>query len=350
MSDISQIDKNFKIETKISKSDIKFYNVRQEPFKIYGIFHENGKFRRMPESVAKSVSDGVYWLHSNTAGGRVCFKTNSPYIAIHAQMANIGKMSHFALAGSCGFDLYVRDEKEQYVNTLVPPFDIIDGYEGVIELGTKKEREIVINFPLYSDVIELYVGISDASTLSASTPYKIEKPIVFYGSSITQGGCASRPGSSYQAILSRELSVNYINLGFSGNAMAEDEMASYISSLDMSAFVYDYDHNSPSVEHLMATHEKMFNAIRERHKELPIIIMSRPKYTLTPDEKKRLKIIRTTYKNALAKGDKNVYFINGKSLMRICKDNGTVDNCHPTDLGFFSMAKALLPILKAVLK
>ena len=345
---ISQIDKNFKIETKIAKSDIKFYNVRLAPIEVNGIFHEDGKFRRMPEPIARSVSDGVHWLHSNTAGGRARFVTDSPYVAIHAKMANLGKMPHFALAGSAGFDLYIKGKSEKYVNTFVPPYEMSDGYESVIELGKRQKRELVINFPLYSDVVELYIGISDTATLEAPSPYEIEKPIVYYGSSITQGGCASRPGCSYQAIISRAFNADYINLGFSGNAKAEDEMAEYVCTLDMSAFVYDYDHNAPSIEHLEATHEKMFKRVRSAFPNLPIILMSRPKYTLTPDERTRLKIIKHTYENALANGDENVYFIDGRTLMSLCKDEGTVDNCHPTDLGFFSMAQALKKVLKAI--
>ena len=106
MIDISKIDRNFVIETGIDKDDIKFYNVDESPFKIYGVFRENGKYRRIPESVAKSVSEGVYVLHSNTAGGRGRFATDSPYIAIHAIMDGLDKMPHFALTASAGFDLY----------------------------------------------------------------------------------------------------------------------------------------------------------------------------------------------------------------------------------------------------
>ncbi len=350
MSNISEIDKNFKIETKIDKSDIEFFNIRQAPFKIYGVFYENDRFRRMPESVAKSVSEGVYYLHSNTAGGRVSFKTNSPYIAIHAKMSDIGKMSHFTLAGSGGFDLYIKNKKEKYFGTFIPPYNMTDGYEGVIELGGAKTREIVINFPLYSNVNELYIGVSNKSRLEAPSPYKTEKPIVYYGSSITQGGCASRPGTTYQSIISKELDANYINLGFSGNARAEDEIVEYIKGLDMSVFVYDYDHNAPTSEHLMATHEKMFKAIRSTHPELPIIIMSRPKYSLDENEKKRLEIIKSTYNNAIALGDKGVYLLDGRALMKIARNDGTVDNCHPNDLGFYSMSRALLPIIKRILK
>ena len=146
-NNISQVDKNFKIETELKKEDIKFYDVKGEPFKIYGIYYEDGRFRRLPEDVAKATNSGVHALHSHTAGGRVRFKTDSPYIAIHAKMPAIGKMPHFALTGSAGFDMYESvDGKEKYVKTFVPPFNIKDGYESVIDFEAVKEREITINF------------------------------------------------------------------------------------------------------------------------------------------------------------------------------------------------------------
>ena len=344
--DISKIDKNFSVNTSIKKEDIVFYNSLSEPFKICGLIYEELKFRRMSKDVAEKVSDGVFYLHTNTAGGRLRFKTDSPYIAINAKMENVGKMSHFALSGSCGFDLYVNNS---YFASFVPPFDLRDGYEGIIELSKGEMREITINFPLYSDVKELYVGLRDACEILPPAPYSLENPVVYYGSSITQGGCASRPGSAYESILSRELNVDHINLGFSGNARAEDTMAEYISSLDMCAFVYDYDHNAPTAEHLEKTHERMFKTVRNAKPHLPIIIMSRPKYILNDDEKKRLEIIKKTYENAVKSGDKNVYLIEGNKLMQHCGCEGTVDNCHPTDLGFFSMALAISPLLKCAL-
>lgn len=342
MFDISKVDGNFTIETKIDKKDIKFYKIDEVPFKLYGVFRENGKYRRMPESVAKSVSEGVYALHSNTAGGRVKFVTDSSYIAINVKMDGLGKMPHFALTGSIGFDLYADN---QYVKSFVPPFDIENGYEGIIEFEESVQRQITINFPLYSNVNELYIGLKDGSLLQEAEPYKNKKPIVYYGSSITQGGCASRPGMSYQAIVSRTFNYDYINLGFSGNAKAEDEMIDYIKNLDMSIFVYDYDHNAPTVEHLEKTHEKMFKAIREKNPLLPVIMMSRPKHFLTDEEKIRRSIIEKTYRNAVLSDDKNVYFIDGEALTELCKDSGTVDNCHPTDFGFASMAKALTEVI-----
>lgn len=347
MSDISIIDSNFKVDTNLNVEDIQFYNALNFPFYIHGVFYENGVFRRMPQQVAEKVSEGVYRLHENTAGGRVRFKTDSLYIAINANMPTIHKTPHFALTGSAGFDLYADGI---HINTFRPSFAAKNGYEGIIRFNSKKMREITINFPLYSSVKELFIGIQSQSELCAPKPYRIEKPIVYYGSSITQGGCASRPGMSYQSIISRRIDADYINLGFSGNAKAEDEIADYISRLEMSCFVYDYDHNAPTLEHLKNTHEKMFIKIRQNNPDIPIIIMSRPKYQLTSDEELRLKVIKTTYNNAISGGDKNVYFIDGRELMELAKNDGTVDHCHPNDFGFASMAKRVGDLLEKILK
>jgi len=349
MADISEIDVNFRVNTKIEKDDIRFYDVNQPPFAIYGVFYEDGKFRRMPETVAAAVSQRVLALHSNTAGGRVRFETDSPYIAIHAKMPHVGKMAHFALTGSAGFDLYVGNDQPKYVQTFVPPFGIEDGYECVKDLPDATMREITINLPLYSDVSELYIGLSENAVVRPPKPYRVEKPVVYYGSSITQGGCASRPGNSYQSIVSRRLNCNYVNLGFSGNAKAEDEIAEYISKLDMSVFVYDYDHNAPTNEHLEKTHERMFRIIRKANPDLPIVMMSRPKCYLTQSEELRLEIIRATYQHAKESGDENVYLIDNRMLTELCGNEGTVDNCHPNDFGFAAMAKAVGDVLEKLL-
>lgn len=351
MSRITKIDKNFEIKSSSDKTDLKFYSALKEPFQINGVYYEDGKYRRLPEEVAKSVSWGVFCLHSNTAGGRLRFKTNSEYIVLYAKMGELCKMPHFAYTGSIGFDLYERiNGREQYVDTFIPKGDITDTIDTFINVGySDKEREFVINFPLYSEVKALYIGLKDSATVSAPTPYKYGKPIVYYGSSITQGACASRAGTSYQGFISRRFDADFINLGFSGNAKGEDAMAEYVKNLDMSVFVYDYDHNAPDTEHLKATHEKMFKTVRQANPTLPIIIMSRPQFTLTPDEEERLEIIKETYNNALSSGDKNVYLLTGKELTALCENEGTVDNCHPTDFGFASIAKALGDLLEKIL-
>ena len=347
MTNISKIDKNFEVKSSVNESGLKFYNVLSSPFRVYGVFYEDGKFRRIPEAVAKEVSRGVYALHANTAGGRVRFSTDSARISIRAKMSGVGKMSHFALCGSAGFDLYADDE---YRASFIPPFDMTDGYESTVNLGEAKSRSITINFPLYSNVDELYIGVDEGSALQEHPEYRSELPIVYYGSSITQGGCASRPGTSYQSFISRHLNLDFINLGFSGGARAEKAISEYIQSLPMLAFVYDYDNNAPTVEDLTNTHERMFKEIRQANPELPIVMMSMPKFTLSNVEVERYEIIKKTYDNAVSRGDKNVYLIDGRDLMQYAMNDGTVDNCHPNDIGFFSMAKTIIPVLEEILK
>lgn len=349
MQDIFIIDPNFSIQSTLHIDGLTFHSIQEHAFSLYGVFFENGTYRRMPEQVAKTVSEAVTRLHTYTAGGRLKFVTDSRYIAIHAVMPGMEKMPHFALTGSAGFDLYVGKQEEYYA-TFIPPFYATNSYESVASFDSNAEREITINFPLYSSVSELYIGLEENAVLKKASEYVYKKPIVFYGSSITQGGCASRPGNAYQSILSRALQTNYWNLGFSGSARAEDAIAQYIKTLDMSVFVYDYDHNAPDLKHLQDTHQKMFMTIRQANPDLPIVILSRPKYKLDKVEKDRLNVIKNTYKTALAAGDRNVYFIDGPTLMKYAKNDGTVDNCHPNDLGFYSIAKVLTKRLKPILE
>ena len=343
MSDISKIDKNFIIDTNIDKEKIVFYDSIVAPFKTYGVFWEDGKYRRMPRSVADSVSEMVGRLSERTAGGRVRFVTDSRFIAISTKMGPPIKTSHFTLAGTSGFDMYADNE---YAHTFMPPQSMENGYEGIKEFGTNELREITLNFPLYAETHKVYIGLEKDSVLKEAPPYKTEKPVVFYGSSITMGGCASRAGNCYENILSRKFSFDYINLGFSGGALGEDEMTDYIKYLDMSVFVLDYDHNAPEVEILINTHEKMYKEIRKAHPDIPIIIMARPQYKLTGDDEKRCKVTEATYQNAIKNGDKNVYYVSQSELTELCKGEGTVDGIHPNDLGFASMAMALSKIFE----
>ena len=345
MLDISVIDPNFKVETKIQEENIRFYDVLQPPFSVHGVFYQDGKFRRIPEVVAQTVNAGVLSRHANTAGGRIRFQTDSPYVAIHTKMDGITRMSHFAFTGSAGFDLYVKD---RYHGTFVPPQDMTDGYESIIKFPTAEMREITVNMPLYSDVCRLYIGLQSDAKVCAPEAYTRPIPVVYYGSSITQSGCASRPGNAYQNIITRRLGTDYVNLGFSGSAKGEPEMAEYIRKLDMSVFVYDYDFNAPTVEHLQQTHGRFYLTVRQTHPNIPVVMLSRPKPYLTEEEVCRQEIVKTTYLNAKGRGE-NVYFISGQDLMQHAGDGGTVDGVHPNDLGFASMARVLGELLEKIL-
>lgn len=349
MKSIADVDKNFSMESSLNIPGIKFYDSLQEPFSLHGVFYEDGKFRRLPEQVAKDTNDGVHWLHDNTAGGRIRFRTDSPYVAIHCEMPFVGFMSHFALTGSASFDLYVRNEQgiEQFVGPYVRDVNKMEGYEGVLHPAGSGMREYTINFPTYSSVSALYIGLDENAKVEAPAPYKIQKPVVFYGSSITQGACASRPGTAYESVVSRRFDFDYINLGFSGSARGEQVMADYIAGLDISVFVMDYDHNAPTVEHLAETHEPFFKTIRKAYPHLPVIFMARPQFHQNEESSKRYQVIKKTYDNAVKAGDTNVYLLDGPTLMAMAQDDGMVD-IHPNDCGFVSMAKAVGDVMEKI--
>lgn len=358
MSNIAEIDSNFKFVNKIQKEGIKFYDVLKKPFKIYGVKHFDGKFRRMPEEIARTVSEGVGELSSHTAGGRVRFVTDSPYIAVVVKLGSVAKGPHFSFTGIAGLDLYVREDgKENYKGTFVPPDDAKGDFESIIEFKEDtygepvgEMREITINFPCYSEVIDLYIGLDENAVIKEASDYINEKPVVYYGHSITQGGCCSRPGFAYPNIISRRFHSDFVNLGFSGSALGETEIAEYIASLDMEAFVYDYDHNAGTPEHLRNTHEKMFQIIREKHPDIPVIfITTTPKNHYLGDKEERKQILLNTFENAKNKGDENVYFLDAIEIYEGCVDGllgATVEGCHLNDLGFTILAKAVGDILE----
>lgn len=353
-----EIDPNMITETSIKESDLKFYSVRNDPFDVYGLYdYRNGEqFVRMPLDVAKSVSGGVDSLCRHTAGGRVRFCTDSSYIAFKAIMPTIHGMTHMPLSGTSGFDLFIDNEsgyQSRFGGSVRPEFNSKGGYEGIIRFKTREKRYITINFPSYDNVYALYIGLQNDAILDHGLKYRNEKPAVFYGSSITQGACASRPGNNYINIVSRRLNLDFINLGFSGSAKAEPEMIDYLASLDMSIFVSDYDHNAPNVAHLEATHFKLYEKIREKHPDIPYIMASRPDFdnSNNPNESlERINVIYNNFRRAKEAGDNNVYFLSGKGIFTgRDRDLCTIEGCHPTDVGFLKMADAFEDILIRVI-
>ena len=283
-----------------------FRDVREDPFTVYGLYHyrQEPVFRRLPQSVAMQANEGVQTLHTNTAGGRVKFKTNSKTITIQCDMPSLCDMPHMPRCGSSGFDL-----------------------------------------------TSLHIGLDDNATLASGQPYRFPLPVVYYGSSITQGGCASRPGNSYPAVISRKYDCDFLNLGFAGSAKGEPALAEYIAQLPMSAFVLDYDHNAPDVEHLQSTHEAFYQRIRRQQPTLPILLVGRPDFYMhKQDDSQRRDVILTTYRNALQNGDSNVYFLDGHSLFEGDeRDACTVDGKHPNDLGFHRMASVIGSVIGTLL-
>lgn len=346
---IAQTDKNLAVTTVLEKDGISFYDVRRAPFCLYGLYDAQNQpvFRRLPDNVATSVSEGVAFISMHTAGGRVRFSTDSEFICIKAKMNSIVPFAHMPGSNTWGFDMFAdspEGSESRYVGTFMPPWNITeDGYESRINMNGKKSRYYTINFPSYCGVSELFVGVSSDSSIGTGLDYRNIPPIVYYGSSITQGGCASRPGNIYQNVVCRKTNIDYINLGFSGSAKGEDAIADYMATLNMSAFISAYDHNAPSREHLKDTHFRLYEKIRASHPDVPYIMISKCDLDSEYDNAlARRDVVYESFYRARTNGDRNVYYIDGTSLFRGEYQNMcTVDLIHPNDLGFALIANAV---------
>ena len=355
--DIAEIDFRMRGASNITRDDIVYYNVKEAPFELYGFYDPKGQdvFKRMPDGIAEATSKGVASLYKCTAGGRVRFSTDSDCIVIRAKLPRISRMYHTTLMMSAGFDLYIDDPvsgESEFYDIFKPPYDIVDNFTSMVNFPDRRTRYITINFPLYGEVSELVIGVCRGATLGEGAKYRNKKPVVFYGSSITQGACASRAGISYTSIISRRLNIDYTNLGFSGNGKAEDVIVDYMSGLDMSVFVSDYDHNAPNVEYLKATHYKMYEKIREKNPDIPYVMITRPDFYKNAGKRddsvnRRRVVLESFHKAYDQNGDKNVYFIDGEGFF-----NGTyadcclVDDTHPSDYGMVCMADTIGSVLK----
>ena len=353
-ADMSKVDGNFKVEN-VEGIGVLYYNALETPFSVEGFaWRKDGeKLYRIPKQTASNPNlKNVAGLANHTAGGAVRFQTDSRNIALRYKLKDTTDMPHMTRSGACGFDVFISPpgDQDSYLKTVHPPRRAISEYSKeqvkIAQFQQRRMRQFTIWLPLYGGVESLEVGIEKGAKILAPMPHKIKKPVLFYGSSITQGGCAYRPANAYTTMLCRELDAEQINLGFSGNAKGEIEIARDIASLNLAAFVFDYDYNAPTPEHLEKTHEPFFLEIRKKHPNLPIIILSR----CSNMTDRRRDIVKQTYLNAVARGDKNVSFIDGAELFGTTdKKYPTVDGCHPNDLGFYLMFQRILPTLKETL-
>ncbi len=355
MQRIEDIDPGFTV-TGTVPHDLQWFDPRTEPFTVFGLCpNEKGSFCRLPPDMLSQCSEGVRKRAWNLAGGVVRFSTDSARLAILWRLRDKGILPLFAAAAQSGMELFEEtDHGAFHVRTIIPQMD--DGCDFLTDQSflcplPDGMRCYALYLPLYNGISHFHLGFDAGSAVGRGRRPKIKKPLVFYGSSITQGGCAQKAGSCYAAILARCLDAAMINLGFAGSADGGEYMARYIASLSMSAFIMDYDHNAPNVEHLEKTHWRFFEIIRAAQPDLPIVIASRPDFDRDPsDAEARRRIILATYAKALAAGDKNVYYVDGQTFFGSTdRDLCTVDDCHPTDLGFLRMADRFEPVLRYAL-
>ena len=355
MQKIEQLDPNFRVNQDVP-AEYTFFDPRQMPFQLYGLApNEEGTYCRLPLDFLPQCSEGVRALSWHLTGACVRFSTDSAGLCVLWQLRQEGNMPHFTACGQSGLELFEEfDGGTRQIKNFIPRMAEGKGCQkkqsGFTALPGGM-RHYALYFPLYNGLEELMLGFAPGAVIEPGRTPKIAAPLVFYGSSITQGGCASKVGSCYPSILARRLDAALVNLGFSGNARGEESIARYIAGLKMSVFIFDYDHNAPTPAHLAATHEPFFRIVRRAQPDLPVIFVSRPDYDKNPeDAKERRDVILRTYAHAIAEGDKKVYFVDGQQLYGPRdRDMCSVDGTHPNDIGFLRMADGLEPVLRAAL-
>ena len=329
--------------------NIVFYKPYEKPFELFGLFGDPEKngYCRLPDEVAKATGDSVARLHKYTSGGRVRFKTDSKKIVLKIK-GNYYSTWHTTPMMRRGADVYVDTPRG---STFVGAMKNNGELESIAEITMPQgENEVTVFMPLFGEVKSFEIGLCEGAAISAHSPYTYGLPVVFYGSSITQGACASRPGRAYEAMISRKYDLNYIGLGFSGACRAEKAIVEYMATLPMSAFVSDYDHNAPDHAHLKATHHDLYETVREKHPDIPYFMITRPDFYYNEDCIGRRDIIMQSYLDARAKGDKNVYFIDGSAFFNgQSASDLTLDMTHPNDEGFRRMADYIGDVMAKVM-
>ena len=329
------------------KSGIKYYD--HDFFLIEGTAltdsDKENLYDRLPFSYKGKVRDAVWSLSKSSAGISVRFLSNSTTIRVKWELLNDAKMNHMAETGIKGIDLYFRNNgKWQYLNTARPAGKVNDYL--LISNMDPVMREYRLYLPLYDGVTELEIGIDSLSSILKPERTN-NKPIVFYGTSITQGGCASRPGMVHTSIISRKLDVECINFGFSGNGRMEKPLAELISGIDALFYVLDGTNNmTPEQIHENAI--PLVEIIREKHPGTQIVfvegLLNDKSYldqkTRDAENAKNIALKRE-YDEMKNREFRNIYYIE-QSGGKGTDSESTVDGVHLTDLGFSRYADFLL--------
>lgn len=328
-----------------------WFDAAEAPIELSGFawFEQDHVFRRMPVKPAYQLPPGVEFLAWHTSGGKVRFKTDSKQIVLRVKLRENGIMDHMPRTGSNGFDLYCGEPgKETYFYTTR---SCEQEYDFQIFKQEKAQLQtFTVNFPLYQGVDSLQIGLEQDAKILPPEPLK--KYVAIYGTSITQGGCASRPGMVTSNILSRKLGRHFVNLGFSGSGRGEPEVARVLAELDPAMFLLDFEANAWN------DYEKklpeFIRILREAHPETPIFVLSGYQYTkrYTQEEGRRpgnVRMQQKLIKSLQRAGDKKIWSVDGRKQLGKYGAAATVDGVHATDLGFQLQAEFLLPRLRKIL-
>jgi len=342
------------------KDALRWHVPAEPPFRLAGFawFEQDRVYRRLPAKPRWPLPPAVDGLANSTAGGQIQFQTDSPELAVRVQLAGPASMNHMPATGQCGFDCYVGPPGAQRFCGTTKYDHTQTSYEcTLLDLAQSEMRNVTLNFPLYQGVKQVEVGLVRDARIEAPPPYDGDGRVVVYGTSITQGGCAARPGMAYTNILSRRLNREFINVGFSGSGRGEPEVARTIAQVrNPACFVLDYEANASAEQRLEKTLAEFIAILREAHPETPILVVSRIRYArenvsqdVLQGRLQRRDFQRRTVEDLRAKGDAHISFLDGGTLLGEDFEECTVDGAHPTDLGFYRMARGLAPVLEKIL-
>jgi len=359
------------MSVKQDTDDLIWRDPRDAPLALSGFawFDEDRLFRRLPLCLPRPLPPVVEELAWCTAGGQLRFTSDTDILDIRARLRTPFGMDcapasgpygfeHMPQTGVSGFDLYLGEPgRERFYAVTRFPAGAGEYECRLLGRAGRAPLSFILNFPLFNGVKELSIGLRAGASLAAPPSCRLASPVVVYGTSITHGGCASRPGASYTNILSRGLNVPFVNLGFSGSGQGEPEVAEAIATIRRaSLFVLDYEANSGG--RMDATLPGFISALRARHAETPILVLSRIRFSkeaLSSEPAMRHAGNRCrAYQRELvaalrAAGDTNLHFYDGSRLLGRGYDECTVDGTHPNDLGFFKMAAGLEPVIRKLL-
>ncbi|RYD36014.1 MAG: hypothetical protein EOP87_06265 [Verrucomicrobiaceae bacterium] len=312
-------------------------------------------YDRLPGDAKAKVTEPVWRLSRHSAGMAVRFRTNSPIIHVRYKLLlDTLAMPHMPATGASGVDLYAKapDGKWRWVSVNKPASKDISTV--MIRGISREDREWMMYLPLFNCVDSLEIGVQEGSTFQGLAP-RTEKLAIFYGTSITHGACASRPGMTHVAILGRRLDIPTVNLGFSGNGKMDAAVGDFLNQTDPAVFVIDCLPNMSPVEITERT-IPLVKQLRAKHPATPILLVENRRHTQSWIDS-TLQTLNTAKQSAMkAEFDKlkgegigNLHYLLGDALLGDDSD-GATDGSHPNDLGFFRQADAFEPVLRKILK
>lgn len=328
-------------------------------FPLYGKVSDrtNGRYERLPSELQGVSRDPVWYLGRNSAGLFIRFRSNSTSIHARWESAFNNSMTHMTDTGTKGLDLYALVDGEwRHVCSAQPQGK--NSERCIIANMYPVEREYMLYLSLYDGVSSLEIGVDEGAMLerpAVDRPSR-EKPVVMYGTSILQGGCANRPGMAHTNIIGRRLDREVINLGFSGNALLDMEIARLMASVeDPGLYVLDYAPNAYA-DMIDENGEKFFRVIRDAHPDVPVVFIEDVIFPHTAFDNKILEEVtrkndaqKRLFKRLKKAGEKRIYYIGAEGMIG---DDGeaTVDGIHFTDLGAMRYVDHVLPTLRKALK